>query len=487
MENEKPNILLLVLDTLRVDFLSCFNESSLASTPCIDEIAEEGTMFENAFTAGPNTEISHGALFTGKYPSETGMVGGSTEVPHDIPLLAEHLKNSGYKTFGISGPGKIRSELGFDRGFERYVEPYKENIEPSPSVKYLKRAISDRNVRRDLFRTLCNGPDDITNLKLNILGKQLDESGRNPFFGFVNLLTVHTPYNAPRPYLEKSVPSLNRPRWFILEWLAKRLGFSPVEFSREDIRPERIFRAASGFGQPFHADDSWLTELELKVLRQWYQAEVEYLDSQIGEFFEFLRSSGQKDNTILILTADHGEHLGEHGLLYHGGYLFDETLHVPLIINGPDIQRGKRQENLVSLIDIFPTVTDLIGTESPGSISGQSVFSDDTYDAVFAEHGVKDMMTSKMEPHLNGEQLQEYSLGRKCVRTKSHKLVSRSDGEWTLYTLPEETECNNSEIASQLLTQLTETLGIEFLEVGSFEDNHTPEVKSNLQRLGYLE
>lgn len=487
VDDDRPNILLLILDTLRVDFLSCYNNSSLSSTPNIDEVAEDGVMFENAFSAGPNTEISHAALFTGKYPSETGMVGGTTELPHNVPVIADYLKKSGYETFGISGPGKIRSELGFDRGFDRYIEPYNENLEPSPSTKYFLRTINDGNVRGDLLRTLRQGPDNITNLKLNILQKHLESSGSTPFFGFVNLLTTHTPYDAPRPFLERNLPSLDRPRWFILEWLANQLGFSPKKFCREDIRSERIFRAASGCGQPFHANPNWLTETELEVLRQWYLAEVEYLDTKIGEFFEFLKGAGYEDDTVLILTADHGEHLGEHGLLYHGEYLFDETLHVPLIINGPEIPSNKRREDLVSLIDIFPTLTDLVGNESPNSFSGHSVFSDETRDAVFAEYGVKDMSMSKKEPHLDEEQLQEYRLGRKCVRTQSHKLVSRSDGEWTLYKLPKETECSNDEIANRLLSQLTETLGPKFLKAGSFENSSSPEVRENLRRLGYIE
>jgi arylsulfatase A-like enzyme len=186
-----PDVLLFVFDTLRPDYLSCYGVPSAVETPNIDKVAAEGTLFKQAFSVGPNTEISHGGLFTGQYPSETGLVGGPHKLPENVTTMASYFSELGYATYGISGPSKIRSDLGFNRGFDTYVEPYYEELNPEISFNYLYRACRDNLVRRDFIRTLFDGPDSLTSLKFDLLQKRLSGESR-PFFGFVNLLTTHT-------------------------------------------------------------------------------------------------------------------------------------------------------------------------------------------------------------------------------------------------------------------------------------------------------
>ena len=124
---DRPNVLLLIFDTLRRDALSRYSDA--ASTPAFDGVAARGTTFERAFAAGPFTPPSHGAMFSGRYPSDTGFAGPWPTMPDGVTLLAERLGEAGYETLGIPGPAKMGSATGLDRGFDDYYEVYEEVAE----------------------------------------------------------------------------------------------------------------------------------------------------------------------------------------------------------------------------------------------------------------------------------------------------------------------------------------------------------------------
>lgn len=486
--DRRPNILLFVYDTLRPDYLSCYNQDSMMQTPNIDRVANDGSLFENAFSAGPGTDISHAALFTGQFPSQTGLVGGGKKIPENLKLLAEHLSKNGYETFGLSGPGKIRSDLGFERGFNEYVEPYYEDLSPDFSGGYLKSAFRDSIIRRDLIRTVREGPDSLTNLKFDIFERFISNSSE-PFFGFANFLTCHAPYNPPRPHKRQATPDLSRGRYYVTDLMKKIMGLEPESIENQNIRTDRVLKASRCLGQPFHADPNWLTDRELGYIRKWYAASVNYLDQRFGHFLEFFNQSGYDDNTIIILCSDHGEHLGEHGLLYHGDFLYDEVIQVPLVMSGPGVPPGKRWSKLVSLVDVFDTICDLADIRTPEDITGRSVLSSEKRGHIFAEYGIRDMSKSKKRPHVSKSDLVPYARGLKCIRTTEHKLVLRSDGATELYELPDEDRLVNddAEVTENLLSIIEETLGLEFIHF-SDELNQIakPGLRENLERLGYI-
>jgi arylsulfatase A-like enzyme len=154
MTNQKPNVLLLIFDALRADFLSCYGGP--ADTPTLDRLAEGGTLFEQAYSVSSGTPVSHAAMFSGQYPSETGVVG-QTDVPQDIPLIASWLRDTGYDTFGIRGPGRMGSEWDFDRGFDEYFERGTD-MPKYTSPEFLKYVLFEDRLRplllKDLVRTL---------------------------------------------------------------------------------------------------------------------------------------------------------------------------------------------------------------------------------------------------------------------------------------------------------------------------------------------
>lgn len=487
MVSDAPNVLFLVFDTLRYDRVSGYPGAvSDASTPTIDAVGSRGVTFERAFSAGPGTEVSHGAMFTGQFPSETGLVGGGRTIPSGLPLLAEWFSEYGYRTFGISGPAKLRSELGFDRGFDEYVEPYRDPLEPELSVDYLRSLVTSSAIRDDVIRLLTDGPDSRTEVKFNLLRDAFADAD-GPFFGFANFTTCHASYNPPRPYREQATPSYHRPRWFAMEKILRALGYQPERIDDADARIERVIRTAGNQGWPYYGDSSWLTDTELDIIRSWYTATARYLDDRLGAFLDGLEEQGVLDDTILVLTSDHGEYLGAHELLYHGDFLYDEVIRVPLVMAGPGVDSRRVETTLASLVDVFPTLCDLTGVPEPETITGISLF-EDSRTATFAEYGPRpdEHFKGNHYEYVSDKELEEFAAGRKCIRTEDYKLVLSSTGETTLYQLPAEQPVTDSTVEERLTERLLNELGEEFHESERQGGEMAADVRENLRELGYM-
>lgn len=493
---ENYNVLLLVFDTLRPDFLSCYENQTRVSTENLDSLAQDGVLFERAYSAGHHTRISHGSLFTGQYPTQNGLIEGHAQINQTSPYLPEHLSENGYQTYGISGPSLISSDYGFDRGFDTYLEPYYEGIQPKKQREYFESVVDDENVRRDFLRLLQDGEDDITNLKFKLLEESIDDSDEDrPYFGFVNFLTVHSPYDPPRPYKERVTEELDfvdydRPRWVLFEYLAGLVGKSLEKLDGATIRPDHVFAAADGFGGPYHGDQSWLTDDEMEILRTWYSGCLKYLDDQLGQFIDFLKSREMYEDTLLILTSDHGEHFGEHDLLYHGDFLFNEVVQVPLILSGGPVEEARRSD-LASHVDIFDTVCDVVGIEPSPETSGRSLLGEEQRQSIFAEYGVREDYgrNSRYSVNLNSAELKLREMGMKCVRTEDYKLVLRSDGNYRLYDQPDENRVTDApdSVIDEHLSLIEDELGREFRD-SRFVDTEdvSDEMKQNLEDLGYI-
>jgi len=483
----QPNVLLLVFDALRPDFLSAYGGPSTRVTPGFDRVANDGTLFENAFTVGRNTPVSHGVMFTGRYPSDTGLVGGFRSVPEDSPTLAGHLNGHGYDTFAISRKsGRLSSDFGHDRGFDEFYEPNRENAIPSPDLSYLRTAFSHPRHFREFLRTLRYGPEKTTRLKFELLEDRIQKAD-SPFFGFVNQTTTHGPYRPPRPYRSRSVPSFEQPRFYATELIGDALGVETTSLDHPGVRSSEV-KSGDGFQDHNFNGEGWLNESELSIIREWYGALVAYLDSQLCVFLESLAKMGELDNTVLILTADHGEHLGEHDIVGHSHFLFDEVMQVPLLVSGPGVPKGQRRTDLVSLIDLYKTVCDLCNLPSPEKTAGKSLFGPANRDAVFAEYGIRDvekMGYGEVEGHMR----ERIEAGLKCVRTAEYKFTLDSNGEEHLYELPAEREVTDPD--EQRLAPLREALfdavGSEFKTKLEHDETEVDEESlENLRELGYL-
>ncbi|MCI0432024.1 MAG: sulfatase-like hydrolase/transferase [Gemmatimonadetes bacterium] len=319
-----PNILLIIWDTVRSQNLSLYGYER-STTPNLERWSNAATVFDLALSTTSWTLPGHGTLFTGRYPNE---LSTDWRAPLDDthPTLAEVLSDHGYATAGFSANlAYATREVGLARGFAHF-----DDYRPSPGRSVLESAMLLRAVRRlgyvSDFQTAILGlkrADRITGATLDWLD---GERGRDrPFFAFLNYFDAHDPYVTSAPYDTLFGPA--RP-WFVREGMGHR------ETDPAKIEPQ------------IDAYDRCLA----------------WLDAQFAELMDGLESRGLLDNTIVILSSDHGEHFGELGYMRHGNTLYLPVLHVPLIVYRPGrVPGGVRVTPAVTIRDVPATILDLAG------------------------------------------------------------------------------------------------------------------------------
>jgi arylsulfatase A-like enzyme len=290
-----PNILLIVMDAARQDHLSCYGYP-LSTTPNLDQLAEEGVRFANAITTGGWTVPTHASLFTGTFPSFHGARDGHPVLNEGLCTLAEVLRGCGYRTAGFTNVGWVAEATGLTRGFDTFVPVYR--LWEGRSVPVLARRLLAKLVWMLAGRKLA-GAAATNRCVERWLAR--GESARR-FFVFINYSEAHVPYWPPRSFARRFLGPLN-------------IGFSEAQRVNQD--PLRHITGAVQMG-----------ERDFAVLRALYDAEIAYLDTRLGELFGYLSKQGLLDQTLVIVTADHGENFGDHGLMSHKWCLYDSILRV---------------------------------------------------------------------------------------------------------------------------------------------------------------
>lgn len=281
------NFLLITIDTLRADRLSCYDKH-FVQTPNIDALAEKGILFTRAFAHTPTTLPSHASILVGATPLHHGIHENSQFILRDEFLtLAEHLKTFGYSTAAFVGAFPLDSRFGLDQGFDVYDDQY--GSPGNQTFSYVERRA-----------------EEVVNRSLKWMKKQ-----NSPWFLWIHVYDPHQRYNPPEPF--------------------------KTEYS----------------GHP-------------------YEGEVAYVDHCLGKVFEYLDLNQLSEKTLLILTSDHGEGLGEHGEKTHGYFAYNPTLHVPLIISSPGFKPGQAQQ-YVCHSDIFPTACEILDIKTPDRLQGISL------------------------------------------------------------------------------------------------------------------
>lgn len=287
-----PSVILISVDTLRADHLSCYGYRRMA-TPHIDALAQGGTIFTQADSQVPLTLPSHVTLLTSTYPFASGVEDNAAELGPQAVTLAGVLKAHGYRTGAFVGGFVLDARFGLNRGFDEYDSPF------------------------DLHRQSGKDPSDIKRAGADVVAsaeKWLAEEQGGPFFAFVHLYDLHTPYEIP---------------------------------------PQRTHAPGlSGYDQA-----------------------LSYVDSVLGGFLTFLQERALLTHTLVIFVSDHGESLGEHGETTHGYFIYQSTLHVPLIFHWPS-QSPKFQSRIeqpVSLLDVSPTILQFLGIPAPAEFQGHSL------------------------------------------------------------------------------------------------------------------
>jgi arylsulfatase A-like enzyme len=303
----KYNLLLISIDTLRADHLKCYGYDK-DTAPCLDELAKEGVLFEDLTAASPWTVPSHMSMFTSLYPSVHGVQDVNSQLGDAVGTLAQCLAQSGYMTMAfVAGPILAR-RYGFDRGFLYYDD------------------FTAEMKRRGIARRVRN--PEIANLAMEWLKNHASET----FFLFVHYFDCHFPYEPPGS-------------------LAKR-------FAGEHMVEE----SSCGITRPPDYVNGTMSA---------YDGVIAYTDDHVGKILNLLQELGLSDKTLVIVLSDHGEGFFEHGTVEHGNSVYEELLHVPLIMRLPGVvPAGRRIGGNISHVDLMPTVLGLLGVAGPSHMQG---------------------------------------------------------------------------------------------------------------------
>lgn len=337
-----PDIVLLVVDTLRADRMGCYGYGR-DTTPVMDRLAREGTLVERAMAQSSWTLPSMVSMLTSRY-----ITGYCDTLPEDVPTLAELLKDEGYLTVAIVANGLLRPEKGFARGFDLYD-------------------IADRSRRDELAPTPYRDAAEVLAAVRAALGEVEARLASQPLFLYVHWMDPHSPY-IERPHLAEFLPLDGAPPFGADGWHAQ------------------AFRGLYGELPP-----DWEEQLEyMAELRAKHDQEIRYADEAIGTLLEDLRLGGRLGNAVVAIASDHGEGLYDHLALKdfdpanplpashafqleHGNWLYEELVHTPLILWGRGVPRGLRLAGSAENIDLMPTLLDLAGAPTPEEVVGQSL------------------------------------------------------------------------------------------------------------------
>ncbi|MDG2308706.1 MAG: sulfatase [Candidatus Binatia bacterium] len=436
-----PSIVLVLIDTLRADYLGTYGFEGDIS-PELDRVADESIVFESAFSQAPWTKPAIASLFTSLHPEQHGVIAhmgryGDREgesprasaLPQRAVTMAEMLRGAGYETAAFIANPWIQRRLGFAQGF-------------------------------DVFDAKDVGNQVPARVLLDKAGAWLAQREQDkPFFLYIHLMDVHGPYDAPQDDFDALAgsPGLGEPR--------------PLTLAEAQRRKSYLMRAGGT-----HGDD-----LALEAWRGSYAAGVRSVDRQVGAFLTGLSRGGVLDDALLVITSDHGEELADHGAWDHGGTLFDEQIRVPLLVRLPGANPdGRRVERVVSLIDLMPTLLRVAGSTVPKGLAGED-----------------------LGPLLAGQEIEKpgvaYASGvkwrpaAKAVRTRDSKLVRSGDVTWVfdVATDPGETRgVPPGSIEIEELAAILDEHGEKLAAGPSFRTEAAtmaPGTRDKLRALGYLD
>jgi choline-sulfatase len=324
---EPPKLIVLwVMDSLRADKIPIFTPGARAQTPSFDELAKSSAVFRQYYVQGNESQTSHSSVWTGLYPAVHGVrlagQGGTYKIENDLDVLADQLKKAGYYTIGVTANGFINGDGGYTRGFNEFRNMMREQ---GPIVIYAEKVLA-------------------------AVYERLEKHRDAPAFVFMGTIDNHYPWIARKPWIDQYSKNYKGP--FKVYPTPQDLGFQPNSMGcHKTPEPEDIER-----------------------MRAIYDSDVSYMDQQLGTFIEKLKSWNVWDQTMLIVTADHGEEFFEDGRCGHGGSLRDSLIRVPLLIHDPSrFPGGTIVEEGAEGVDLKPTILGAIGLQPAPTVQGHSL------------------------------------------------------------------------------------------------------------------
>ncbi|MCK4303607.1 MAG: sulfatase-like hydrolase/transferase [Candidatus Eisenbacteria sp.] len=390
------NVVLITIEGLRADHLGVYGYNRPTS-PVIDSLAAESVLFEHCFSQGNCTELSFGSLFTSLYPSMHSVKRRktlATPLPEEFDTLAECLRDAGLRTIGLMTNTFLKREWNMTQGFDEIIEFHSGYASLLP-VRYLLR-LGVLDPLDQVPRTKAPRAEGVVDEAIG----QLDWISNDPFFLFVHFMDTHYPYIPPRPYqnafrAEGASPAFGTELW---EGTWSTISMLP-------------------------SDEELISQADLLRIADLYDGAIRYIDDAIGRLLHELDALGLSDNTILIITSDHGSEFFERGRLFHTNpFLYDELIHVPLLIRVPGLRQSRRVPEIVRHIDLMPTLVEIFDLPCVQSAQGQSLVP-----LLKGARGWKDVLAFSQ------------SYEAISVRTRTHKVIhDLTTGESYCFDLQED-------------------------------------------------
>ncbi len=465
-KQQQPDILLIVLDTLRADRLSCYSYPREVS-PNLDAFAEDAVLFERAISPAQWTIPAHASLFTGNFPSTHMTNQIYDKHTQEQPTLAELLRDAGYTTLGFcNNPLLGVVDNGLDRGFEEFYNysgffPERPDIADTrarPSGRLMQRLgrllnrinapVQDALTKSDLILKIALHPRIIPlwqrhlnfrgNTKLSLrdmtgyLNTRRKRGRERPLFAFLNLMETHLPFGPPPRFIHRFAPYY-------------RTNREARDFMREYNQSH--YRWMIPLTEP-------LTELQDRILNDMYAAEIAYEDHALRQLYAYLNDPRVRDNTVVFIVSDHGEGMNHHNFVGHSLVAYDDLLHVPLLVRyPPHYGGGQRIPQTISTRRIFHTALKMAGVPAPeqepaaeatrylptGPLPRTPDEAPGPETPVFAEAYTPDTLLALMENY-TPDAIDTFRCRsmRRAVYQQAHKLITVGEQPDELFAMPED-------------------------------------------------
>ena len=488
-----PNIIFIVLDSARRDLFGSYgNQKQL--TPFLDALAEDSLVMMDHYAAGCGSAQAHVSMFLGQHSARHKVVHNMSEMKESVVAFPSLLAEKGYKTYGHCMSSFIPPAGYEDQfGFTEFFYPGKvgttvkrsskarilDRLKKYPKLwKMMKTTYGAIKGREGVVRTTAKSLDG--KASLDYLTKQLRlNKGKSPVFGYTTLLHPHTPYAPP-------------------QWCIERVfGDKKVDDVAYAIQQDMHAWVNGDFG---NVDDS------IQAMKMLYEAEMVYADHLLEQFVTKLKEDDLFDNSILIVTSDHGEMFGEHGQLNHGATIWEEISRLPLFIYSPEnIPEGRLYKGVSSGLDLMPTILDLVGaydtSQSKTTMDGISLLREVELDRNLVVDSPPLVLPERLKKYPNV--VAKGNVFYRAVRNNQYKYVWQSNGRRYLYNIGDYEEPDNSimdanphivESMHNTMMQYYEAIDPEFdintypinMGVTAAKKMTNPIIVQELKKLGYL-
>jgi len=397
---QSANLLILTTDQHRADCVGCYG-NGIVRTPAIDRLAGEGVRFTRHYVQAPQCVPSRGSMLTGRYPHVHRAFTNRYRLPDREQTIARVLNERGYLTASIGArPFAPNNATG---GFQRiFGDPEHEAALKKAGWTGAKVAEYEAKLKETFqaYPVPWGEELDSSSVTADLAVEFLRQNRGRPFFVQVNFHRPHHPFDPPRPYAgmydSAEFPKPHR---------------RASEFANKPPEHQRALEGTAGF------DLRKMTDADLHRITSYYYGSITLTDKCIGRILDELEKLGLAGSTLVVFNSDHGEMLGDHGLLFKGGYMYDEVLHVPLVVRFPGtLPAGKVVEPFTQEIDQMPTLLALLGAPAPEGVQGRSLLG-----------LVPDVAATFRSPSTAGQRWDETVYAEfpatKMVRTRDWKLV----------------------------------------------------------------